>query len=308
MQSKPFSFEGSGGVRLYADHWLPDGEVRGVVQIVHGMAEHGSRYEHVAQAQTGAGFVVYAQHLRGHGKSAASEALKGHFADSNGWDKVLEDVHQVNRLARQQFPDVPLAVLGHSMGSFITQEYLIRHGETVNGAALSASDDNPGALRYAGMLVAWLERLRLGKTGRSELLRKLTFGAFNKPFEPGRTEFDWISSDTDAVDRYLADPGCGYLCSTQLWLELFTALGETAKQSRRRSLPKDLPIYLIAGDQDPACRNAVGTRALAAAYRNAGLRDVELRVYAGGRHEMFNEINQRQVIDDLVTWLTGRLN
>ena len=275
---------------------------RGVVQIVHGMAEHAARYERFAEALVEGGWAVVAHDHRGHGPACKAEDV-GHFGDTDGWGRVLDDVRAVRRFAREQHPDGPLALFGHSMGSFIATSEQLRAPGTADYLLLSGSNVGGGPLVRAGLAAAKVERLRQGKRGRSALLAFLSFGSFNRAFEPARTAYDWLSRDPDEVDKYVADPRCGFRCTDQLWVDLLEALGELGDVKRLARLPPELPVYIVSGDRDPVSEGGKGVRALANLLRDAGLARVDLRLHPGARHEVLNETNRDEITEDLVRWL-----
>ncbi len=295
------------GAEVVVHRHLPDGAVRGVVHVVHGMAEHARRYDHLAEALTDAGLAVYAEDHRGHGETATSEEDLGYFADRGGWALVLDDLHRVTLRARAEQPDVPVVLLGQSMGSFLAQQYLFTFPGEVDAYVLAGSNGPVGLLGEAGAVVARAERARLGPLGRSDLLDRLVFGAYNTPFEPARTRFDWLSRDEDQVDAYIADPWCGFVPTTQFYLDLFSGLRVIGQTARVRSGARpDTPVYLFAGSEDPL-GGAAGIAALLEHYRAAGLTAVDHRIYPGGRHEMLNETNRDEVIADVLTWIEAQL-
>ena len=302
MKSSTFSLRTVDGVELFVYAWLPDGKVRGVLQIVHGMAEHAARYADTAAALAAEGWAVYAADNRGHGRTA-SEGDRGHLGDEGGWSHVLTDLKQLCDHAHELHPGVPYVLMGHSLGSFFVQSFLYTYPGVVDAAVLSGTNGDPGPLAVGGLAAAKLERLRMGKRGRSALLDKLSFGAFNKPFEPVRTGFDWLSRDTAQVDRYVADPLCGFFLSAQAWIDVIGGLRENAKPANHARIPKDLPVYLFAGARDPVGNQTRGIAKLVAAYKAAGVANLEERFYPDGRHEMVNEINREEVWRDLAAWL-----
>ena len=304
MQSSSFTLDTADGVPVHVYRWLPDEgtEVRGAVQIAHGLVEHAARYEHVAQALTGAGYAVYANDHRGHGRTAASEEDLGFFAEDRGWARVLDDLYRLNRRIREQHEGLPVFLLGHSMGSYLTQQFLFTFPGAIDGAAMSATTGEAGLLIEAGAVVARLERLRLGKRGRSKLLFNAAFGLNNKAFQPTNTDFDWLTSDAAEVEAYIADPWCGLVPTVQLWSDLFGGRRVIARQEHRERIPKDLPIHVFSGDLDPLNRQTAGVTALLDGYAAAGLRRVTHHFYPG-RHELFNDVHREQVIADLITWL-----
>jgi alpha-beta hydrolase superfamily lysophospholipase len=298
-----FTMTVADGSEIFVYRWQPRGLPRAVIQIAHGLAEHGGRYARLAGALTGAGYAVYANDHRGHGQTAKSPEDRGFFAASRGWARCVEDLWCVNRRIAEQHPGTPIVLLGHSMGSFMAQNFIAEHGDALAGVVLSGSNGKPPAVAVLGKIVAWLERLRLGRRGRSVLLDRLGFGAFNKPFEPARTRFDWLSRDPVEVDKYIADPLCGGSSTTQLWIDLLGGLSRIARPALQARIPKALPIHLIAGGRDPVTGNTKGLEQLIGAYRVAGLMRVSHRFYPGARHELFNETNRGEVTADLINWL-----
>lgn len=303
--TKTISFEGRDGQSLQGYAWLPEGDEagwKGVLQIAHGLAEHALRYGRLAAVFNEAGFAVYAHDHRGHGQSATTGDDLGFFAGNEGWSLVVHDMFAMNNLIATAHPSLPRILLGHSMGSFLTQQYISEHGDSVVGAVLSASIDDAGFLRKLGVLAAKFERWRMGQRGKSKLLNAMSFGDYNKPFKPNRTEFDWLSRDPAEVDKYVADPLCGFIASTQLWLDLLGGLGELAKPSTRSRVPNALPLYLLTGTKDPVTNFGKAVDGLAKAYKAAGSQDVTVKQYPDARHECFNETNRDEVTSDLLAW------
>ncbi len=305
MQSSTFTLAAPGGVELFVHRWLPDRPAKAAVQIVHGLAEHGARYERLASALTQAAYAVYVHDQRGHGRTAKSRDELGFFAAQDGWRLCLEDIQRVNRHIAGEQPGLPIVLLGHSMGATLAQQFISEHGEGLAGVVLSGASGKPPPLAALGRLVARIERLRLGLRGRSALIRALTFGGFNKKFAPARTDFDWLSRDPAEVDKYVADPLCGFNSSVQLWIDLLDALPEVARPARQARIPKSLPIYVVAGSRDPVSEDTKGLVRLLGAYRSAGLARVTHRFYPEARHELFNETNREEATRDLVAWLDG---
>jgi len=286
--------------------WLP-ADARAAVQIVHGMAEHGGRYARLARALTDAGYAVYAQDLPGHGRSVRDADELGHFADREGWRLTLSSIDGVRALIEKEQQHLPHFMLGHSMGSFLLQDYVIEHGQGLAGAVFSATSGDLGVLRAIGLQLLRGEALWLGGRHRSALAEQLTFKDFNRRFKPARTDFDWLSRDTAEVDKYVSDPRCGFRCSAALWIELMEMAGRQADPQRLACIPKTLPVLMIAGSADPACRGEKGPRALEQHYRKAGLTDIEVRIYPDARHELLNELCRDQVTAELLQWLQQKL-
>jgi len=305
MRENRFLLDRGDGAKIQVYRWSGDNAPQAVVQITHGLAEHAGRYARLAEALTGSGHVVYASDHRGHGPSAAPQDL-GHFADADGWRKCLDDLWAVNRHIAAEAPAARIVLLAHSMGSFFGQQFISEHGDALAGAVLSGSNGAPPPIAEIGRLIARVERWRLGGRGHSALLRKMLFGDFNRAFQPSRTDFDWLSRDAEEVDKYIADPLCGFPFSTQLTIDLLDALKPLTMPATIARIPKSLPIYIFSGERDAVGPNLQG---LIAAYRTAGL-NLTTKIYPEARHETLNEINRDEVTGDLLAWInqqtTGR--
>lgn len=309
MQEKKFIHTAADGQRLVVRQWTPDNnaEIRAVLQIVHGMAEHTARYARLARALTNAGYVVIAHDQRGHGETAGSLEAAGDFGTNDGWGHLLSDVYELNQWIHRTWPGIPHGLLGHSMGSFVTQNYLILHGDSIDAAVISATDYSLGLLGPIARGIIKLITVFGGRSYRSWFAEQISYKTFNKPFQPARTEFDWLSRDEAEVDKYINDPYCGFRCTNAFWLDFFGGLIYIDCDDERAQIPKKLPVYLFAGDQDPVAKYGKGPAALADAYKRVGMTDVTLKIYAGGRHELFNETNRDEVTADLLNWLDRHL-
>jgi alpha-beta hydrolase superfamily lysophospholipase len=302
MRADDFRFQADDGKPIFVYRWLPDEGTKtvGTVHVAHGMGEHAARYARFAEALTARGFAVYANDHRGHGKTGEDELG---YAGKDGFRRIAADLIALIAHEKAEQKGLPFFAFGHSMGSFLTQEVLIQAGGSLAGAILSASSGKPNLLAQAGRVVARAERARLGARERSSLLTKLSFDAFNKAFAPNRTAFDWLSRDEHEVDKYVADPLCGFPVSTQLWVDLLDGTASIAKVERQARVPKELPILIIAGSEDPVSDRTKNLRPLVTAYQQAGIRDVTHTFYAGGRHELLNETNRDEVTSDIIGWL-----
>lgn len=291
------------GFALHVHVWLPDTEPRAVLLIAHGMAEHGGRYRRLAQAVTELGFAVYAPDHRGHGLTARTISDLGFFADSEGFDRVVGDLRSLHERVAAAHPGAPVVLLGHSMGSFLTQAYLFAHGDELAAAAMTGSSLNVGLLASLGRQIARFERLRVGPRRPSWLLTRLSFGAFSRTIRDRRTKFDWLSRDPAEVDAYDNDPMCGFDASTQLWIDLLDAFPRLADPANVARVPARLPLWVASGEQDPVHEGGRGFRALQALYEGRGFDDLTFKLYPGARHELFNETNRDEVTADFVAWL-----
>ena len=305
MQSTHYTF-GENPPR-YVHVWRPEGEPKAVIHIAHGMAEHGARYERLAESLTAKGYVVFANDHLGHGKTAQDEEALGFFAEHDGWSKVVRDLGDLLDNERSMHPGLPMVLISHSMGSLMAQQLMYERGELFDAVVLSGTQGPPPFLAKLGRGVARIERKRFGAKGRSKLLTKMSFDDFNRKFRPTRTGFDWLSRDPEEVDKYIADPLCGFMVTTSLWVDLLDALFVFAAPENQRKIRKDLPVYLFSGDRDPVGDNGKGIRALVTSYKKAGLRDVTMKLYPEARHETLNEVNRKDVTDDLLEWIDRAL-
>jgi len=296
------------GLGLSIYHWPAAERPRAAVQIVHGLAEHAGRYARLAHALNPAGYEVYAGDLRGHGRTATSAEELGFFAARDGWRKCVDDLWLLNRHIAAAHPGVPLVLLGHSMGATLAEQLMGEHGDALAAVVLSGSGGKPTPLAAAGRLITRAERLHRGARGKSRLVQSLTFDAFNRQFAPARTAFDWLSRDPAEVDRYVADALCGFSPTVQLWIDLLDASAAISSPAHKRRVPKNLPVYAIAGSRDPVSGNTRHLGPWIEEYRAAGVTRLEHRFYPEARHELFNETNRDEVTAHLLDWLERALH
>jgi len=289
------------GHKIHAQLWSPADQARGVIQIIHGLGEHGNRYARFAEAATSRGFVVAVHDHRGHGDHGNTA---GFFAAKNGWQLLVTDSLVVHDFLAKRFADLPVTLLGHSMGSFVAQNFAMHYGGRLDALLLSASTWTPKIETLAGNLLARIECWRLGVHRHSALLDKLGFGDFNKPFAPARSELDWLSRDPDEVDTYIADPLCGGPYTAGLWRDLTGGLFHIASDDNVSRIPADLPILVTGGEQDPVGGER-GMGKLALHYAQTGHGHLTVKIYEGGRHEMLNETNRDEVTADWLDWIEG---
>ncbi|MCI9557025.1 MAG: alpha/beta hydrolase [Lawsonibacter sp.] len=302
-----FSFPSADGRHdIHAVRWSPEGEVRGVVQIVHGVSEHMERYSRAAEFLNGRGFLVCGGDHLGHGRTARPGEY-GFFAARNGWELVVRDVRRLRELEGARCPDAPYVMLGHSMGSFLTRSYLIRWPGTLDGAVLSGTGQEPAPVVAAGKWTAGLLSALRGPGYVSPLIYRMSLGAYNRKFRPNRTPVDWLSRDGEEVDRNLADPLCRFQPTVSMFRDIMTGLQFIARREHLARMDPGTPVYLFSGDQDPVGSMGEGVRRVEGMFRRAGCRDVTVRLYPGGRHEMLNEINRQEVMEDLARWLEDRV-
>lgn len=305
MEIKDLKFKSSDNVEVFYKAWIPNdrNDIRACIQLSHGMAEHIERYNSFAKVLVKKGFIVYGNDHRGHGRTAGDLKNIGYFADEDGWDKVVNDMHQLTNIIKDEHKDIPFFIFGHSMGSFLTRRYIQLYGNEIDGVILSGTGGNPGIAGRIGLMIAKREIKENGKRAKSPKLNKLSFGNFNKNFEPTRTEFDWLTRDEDEVDKYIEDPYCGEIFTGGFFYDMLLGLRELNKKDNIERIPKDLPIFLVSGDKDPVGKNTKGVLKAYNSYKKAGIINVKYKFYPGVRHEILNELNKKEVYKDIISWI-----
>jgi alpha-beta hydrolase superfamily lysophospholipase len=288
LEPERFQMASADGLTIECVKWTGHRPVRGVVQIAHGLGEHVDRYAELAETLVRTGYVVYGNDHRGHGLTARRG---GHFGDfgPGGFNQVVEDMVRLRVIAKNDYPGRPYILIGHGMGSFAAQQFILDHSHSIDGILLSGSGILDGLARLSQNLPATGDVMQL----------------MNASFEPARTPFDWLSRDTAEVDAFIADPlrfPSLTAASMESYLEAFPRL---ADPRQIRKVRQDLPIYLFSGGDDPVGQRSAGVRALVDRYRSSGICSITYEIYPGGRHEMLHEINRREVVTDLLVWMSG---
>lgn len=298
-----------GKTQLHGMRWEPDGgSVRAVLQICHGVAEHIARYDAFARYLNGLGIAVVGHDHLGHGLSLPEGGTPVYFGESNTWNTVVDDIYVLHQRIRLWYPDVPLCIMGHSMGSFLTRTYLIRYPGTVKAAIIMGTGWQPKAVIAGGMAVARAVGAVVGENGTSDLVTNLAFGAYNKLFAPNRTSCDWLSADEGNVDAYMADPLCGADATVGLFRQMLSGIRFNQKLSNLRQMDPRIPVLFVAGEKDPVGDCGNGVRRTYQEFRRAGVQDCTLKLYPGLRHEILNEkAQQQQIFEDIGQWLTSKL-
>lgn len=303
-----FTFPSADGkTTVYAVEWRPEGPVRAVLQLSHGVSEYILRYAHLAEFLTERGIAVAGHDHLGHGRSVAPGAARLYFGPKGSWSYVVDDLYTRRCLAARQFPGVPRFLLGHSMGSFLARTYLIRYPGTVDGAILMGTGQMPPALIAGGRAVAAREARKVGEEHSSPVVMDLAYGAYNKRFAPNRTPFDWISENRENVDRYVQDPWCGENPSIGLFREMLGGLRFIAKPENLKKMNANTPILFLSGSMDPVGDCGKGVRRAYRSFQKAGMRDVSMKLYPDLRHELLHERCREDVYEDLLRWLEARL-
>lgn len=295
-----------GKTQLHGMRWEPEGRsVRAVLQICHGVAEHIARYDAFARYLNELGIAVVGHDHLGHGRSLPEGGTPVYFGEGNTWHTVVDDIYVLHQRIRLWYPDVPLCIMGHSMGSFLTRTYLIRYPGTVKAAIIMGTGWQPEMTIRGGLLLAGILSGLKGPDAVSKLVTNMAFGAYNKAFgDKPRTPNDWLSADTDNVDRYMADPLCGADATVGLFRQMLRGLRFNQTPGNIDRMDKNAPILLIAGQDDPVGNMGAGVRRTHDAFKRAGIKDVTQKLYPGLRHEILNEAAMRDTVyGDIGAWL-----
>ncbi len=304
---KEYSIPSKSGIAdVYARCWMPENP-KAVVQIAHGMAEHGERYEDFAKYLCEKNIAVFVNDHVGHGKSVKSDKDLGYFGESGGWDAFVEDEKTFTELIKSEFPGLPVVFFGHSMGSFIAREYIRRYGkdERIKAAVFCGTSGKNPASAIAITLAGTIAKAK-GSRHKSEFINKMAFGPYNAKCEK-RTPFDWLSTDTAQVDKYIADKYCGYLFTAAGYKDLFTILTKVSGKDWFEAVNPDLPLLIISGEDDPVGAYGKGIKQVYNDLKEANKKDVTLKLYAGMRHEILNEVENKIVYEDIAAWVLSKI-
>lgn len=306
MVKEEFYYDSRDGKsRLHAVRYTPDREedIRCVLQIVHGMAEYIERYEEFAEFMTQRGFVVTGEDHMGHGKSVGKTGIYGYFCEQDPATVLVRDVHRLKKATQALYPGVPYVILGHSMGSFITRNYMFRYGTGVNAVIIMGTGMQSPMVLAASKAVAGIQKAFCGSEHVSRLIDKLAFGSYNKMIPDARTPMDWLSRDDERVEKYIADPMCGFVFTVNGFSTLFELISRLHNSENLERIPKKLPVLMVSGDADPVGDYGRGVQKAYDSLCSIGLENVQLKLYAGCRHELLNETNRAEVMNDILEWL-----
>ena len=296
-----------GNTEIHTIEWKPEGKVRAVLQISHGMVEYVRRYDEFAQYLCNRGYYVVGNDHLGHGKSVQSKSEYGFFNEKYGNACVLGDMHTLRQRTMKKYPDVPYFMLGHSMGSTLLRQYIQMYGNGLSGVILMGvvADHAKAAIVFGKRLCRIMAVFR-GWHYRSRLVDDMVMGSFNKKFKPARTRADWITSDQEHLDAYVSDPLCSFMFTVNAYYSMFAGMLFMRKKESIYMIPKGLPVLFASGTDDPVGNFGKGVRKIYEQYRTAGIQDVTLRLYSGDRHELLNETDRQQVYQELLEWMEER--
>lgn len=306
MIKKEFDFlSADGETRIHAISWMPDGEVRAVLQLCHGMTEYIGRYEPFAEYMTTKGFYVVGHDHLGHGGSVQSEEKLGFFHEKDGNRCLIEDIHQVRKAVQETNPDFPYFILGHSMGSFLVRQYLTEYGDGLDGAVIVGTGHNPLPLLLLGQAVCAVMAKFKGWDHRSEFVTNLVLGSYNKNFGQ-KSGNEWLSRDESVVAAYDKDPLCGFTFTLNAYYFMFQGMKKLMRPGSLKKIPVNLPILFVAGREDPVGNMGKSVIKVYDAYQKNQIQDVRIKLYKDDRHEILNELDKDVVYDDIYRWMEKR--
>ena len=298
----------SGNTKIHAIRYIPNGNIKGILQITHGMVEYIERYEEFANFLASRGILVTGHDHLGHGKSINSKEDLGYFSKENGNKTLLYDIYQLTQITKETYPNHPYFLLGHSMGSFYARQYLCEFGQELDGAIIMGTGNQPKLLLNLGCLLIKMIALFKGWHYRCTFIDNMAFGSYNKSFSPSRTSKDWLSKDYTKVDQYVADSLCGFTFTLNAYYNMFQGMLRLHDKNLLSRMQKNLPIFFVAGDMDPVGDFGKGVLQVSQDFRKLGMKNVELKLYPNDRHEILNEIDRDDVYKDIYTWLYSHLD
>ena len=303
-----FNYPSSDGrTSIHAIEWKPDGEIRGILQIAHGMVEFIDRYDRFATFMASQGFYVVGNDHLGHGKSVTDESQLGYFAKHDGNFCVLGDMQQLREDTQKKYPDVPYFLLGHSMGSFLARQFIEKYGEGLAGAIIMGTGYQPRSTLDLGIALTGVLQKARGGHYRSAMINNTALGSYNAKFEPGRTKNDWLTKNEAIVDAYEANPLNQFMFTVNGYYNLFRGIRYAQRPENLDKIPKSLPILVVSGANDPVGEFGKGPTIVAQTYRDTGIKDVTLKLFENDRHEILNELDKETVDAFILDWLTARM-
>lgn len=303
MQKEEIYYDSRDGVsKIHAIRWIPDKEPVAVLQIIHGMAEHVERYEDFALFLVEKGFVVVANDHLGHGKSM-TDGHSGYFCAQDPATVVVKDVHRLKKLTQDKYPKLPYYILGHSMGSFILRNYLFMYGKGIDKAIITGTGMQPKGMVGGLRLMAGLAELFGSKYKPCKFINDIGFGAYQKKIENPRTEYDWLSKDEATVDKYIADPGCGFIFTPNGFRTLAELIWRLYKKENLSKMPVTLRVLIASGSDDPVGDYGAGPKKVYDSFIEEGMQHVDFKLYENDRHELLNETDHMTVYEDFYNWL-----
>lgn len=309
IRKEEFYFDSRDGEhKIHAVKWVPEVEKPVcIVQIVHGMAEHIDRYDEFAAYLANKGILVVGDDHLGHGKSVSPGEPYGYFCKEDAPTVLVRDEHRLKKMIQEQYTGVPYIILGHSMGSFITRNYLLRYGSGINGAIIMGTGLPPKPAAVGASVLAAVQRVFCGARHVSKLIDRAAFGSYNKRIKSPKTDFDWLSANEENVQRYLEDSLCGFVFTVNGFQTLFKLIRNLYDREKLNSMPKNLPVFFVSGAEDPVGDYGKGVERVYQSYKDIGMQNVQMKLYPGDRHEILNETDREDIFADIYRWLLQRI-
>ncbi len=308
MKKETFYFKSAFcNTKIYAVRYLPDGKLKAILQISHGMVEYIERYEEFAEYLCSKGYLVTGNDQLGHGASVHSKEDWGYFCEKRGNDAVLINLHRLTKITKKKYPGIPYFLLGHSMGSFYARQYLYTYGTELDGAIIMGTGFQRLPIVYGGLLATVTLSLLKGWRHRSTFVNNLAFGGYNRNFHPARTNYDWLSKDTQKVDEYIADERSQFIFTLNGYYNMLTGISRLHQKHRLQKMPKELPVFFVSGSDDPVGECSKGVYRAVNSFHNVGMKNVTLKIYPGDRHEILHETDRQTVYSDLGNWMDSQL-
>ncbi len=289
--------------KIHGLKWIPDGEVKGILQISHGMLEHMDRYHEFASYLAEKGILVAGNDHLGHGYSLHNEENRGYFCSDNGYKTVIEDMHKLSQILKTEYKNTPYFFLGHSMGSFLLRQYITIYNEELHGAIIMGTGNQPYALLKAGIIITRLIALFKGWRYRSSFVNKLAIGNNNKKFEPARTNVDWLSKDENKVDEYIADKKIDFVFTLNAYYDMFKGMEQLYKKTNLHNMNKELPVIFLSGAKDPVGNFGKDVKKVYEDFKDIGMNNLDIIIYDDDRHEILNETDRETVYRDIEKWI-----
>ncbi|SDB01709.1 Lysophospholipase, alpha-beta hydrolase superfamily [Eubacterium oxidoreducens] len=302
-----FTFLSKDGItKIHGVYWIPNGEIKAVLQIVHGMDEYIERYEEFALFLNEHGYLVAGHDHLGHGQSIRSEEDLGFFARENGNECLLSDIHTLRKKTAAAYPKTPYFVMGHSMGSFLIRQYIQDYSQGLAGCIIMGTGmPTDGSLKFGKMLCKIIAGIHNWHY-RSRFLNNLIMGSYNKKFGQTRMSADWLTKNNAVVDKYLQDPLCTFVFTLNGYYNMFLSIEAAKNQANIAKTPSTFPLFLVSGGDDPVGQFGSGVNELYELFKKIGMSDCTMRLYLGDRHEILNETDKDTVFCDLLRWLEGK--
>ena len=293
--------------QIHGVRWLPEGEIKFILQVAHGVTEHILRYEELAEYFTQRGIAVVGNDHLGHGTSIAKGAEPMYFGPQGSWNWVVEDIKTCMELTKKEYPNIPYYVLGFSLGSFVVRTYLINYPEALEGAVIIGTGQTQDFKIAMAKFMANKEAKKAGEDKSTPTIRKLTFETYNKKFKPNRTDYDWLCASNTSLDKYIEDPLRGKDMSSGLFREMLSGMEFTGKQCNINKMNKDIPILFLSGEEDPVGEEGKGVKKAYESFKKSGIKDVEIKIYPGLRHDILHEDCKEEIFQKIYMWIEEKV-